>query len=211
MCPRAKYNENQTMELKLLFKVIKKYSKTMYICAIIGALLGIIAYFIPSKYISTGSFYIKRSADANISFFTYEGYYSQQTALSYTNTVVGLLESVDIQSKALSKLNIPINEVSLRRYAKYIKVKKSGPQLVTLTVKGNSFADSKNLWGAVADELVVANQQLNVNGDNKLNVSKISLQPVVKKEYRSLWLHIPAGILLALGAGIFSISLKEYD
>jgi len=199
------------MEVKEIFKIINKHRKAIYTYAILGAMIGVLIYFLPSKYISTGSFYIKRATDVNKDFFTYEGYYGQQTTLSYTNTVVGLLESVDLQSKALSTLNIPIDEISLRKYAKYIKVKKSGPQLVTLTVKGKTFIDSKSMWEAVADELLAVNQQLNINGDGSLNVSKVSAQPVVKKEYKSLWLNIPAGILLALGAGIFIISLKEYD
>ena len=211
MCPRAQYNENQTMELKELLRIINKHRRAIYIYVTLGVMMGVLIFFLPSKYVSTVSFYIKRAADANTSFFTYEGYYGQQTALSYTNTVVGLLESVDIQSKALNKLNIQVNEVSLRRYAKHIKAKKSGPQLVALTVKGNTFSESKKLWEAVADELITVNQQLNVNGDDKLNVSKISAQPVVKKENKSLWLNIPAGILLALCAGIFIVSFKEYD
>jgi capsular polysaccharide biosynthesis protein len=199
------------MELKDLFKVIKKHKNVLLSFAVLGVILGALVYSLPTKYISTGSLYIKRAADTSTNFFTYEGYYSQQTALSYTSTVVGLLESVDIQSKALNKLNIPVDETTLRKYARYIKVKKSSPQIVELTVKGNSVESSKNLWEAVANEAVVVTQQLNANGDNKLDVSKISSQPVVKREYKSLWINIPAGILLALGLGVFIVSLKEYD
>lgn len=199
------------MELKDLFKLAKKHTNLLLVYATLGGIAGILIYCVPSKYIATGSFYIGRTTDNSSNFFTYEGYYSQQTALTYANTVAALLESVDIQSKALSQLNIPVNENTLAKYARFINVKKSGPQLVTLAVKGNTYDTSKNLWMSLSDQLITTSQTINLTADNRLMISKVSSEPVVKPAYKSLWINVPAGIILGAALGLLVMSLKEYD
>jgi len=191
------------MELNKLIKLIKKSKAGLLGFAVGGLAVAVVIYVLSDKYISTGSFFVTRAAVNNNQFFTYEGYYSQQVALSYTNTVVALLGTTDIQSRALAELGIPINETNLRKYSKYIKATKSGPQLVTLTVKGNTYDSSKQLWEALSNKLLDANQRLRSNGDEKLNIAKVSPIPVVKKEFRSLWINIPVGALLGFTCGLY--------
>jgi capsular polysaccharide biosynthesis protein len=199
------------MELKRLFKAIAKNKKTVLRYGLLGLVVGIIAYAWPAKYLTTGSFYVKRGVDASNEFFTYEGYYAQQAALAYTNTVIALFESVDIHSSALANTGVPVNEKTLHQTGRNTKVKKSGPQIVTLTVTGNRESDSKILWESLAQETTQAISRINSNGDYRLGLSAVSAEPVTKKQYKSPLVYIPASILLGLGLGIFINSLKEYE
>jgi capsular polysaccharide biosynthesis protein len=192
-------------------KQIKKNKSVLAVCVILGFIAGLLVFSLPNKYVAEGTLFIKRTAETSNSFFTYEGYYSQQAAAAYTNTVSGLLESVDLQSSALIKLGIPVNEDTTRRYAHYISVKKSSPQLITVTVKQNSPDSAKQLWTALVDELLSTNGQINQNGDTKLSISEISTQPVVNQTFKSIWLDAVAGILFGAVLGLAVISLKDYD
>lgn len=199
------------MEIKAILKLIKKHSILVLVLALIGLIVGIGVFFIPAKYLAIGSFYINREPDNNVGFFTYEGYYSQQAALTYTNTVSALLESVDVQSRSLERLGIEINEQSLRYYGKNIKVKKSGPQLITLTVKGNNPEQAKNLWQAVSKELLITADSINTRGDTKLKIAVVSEEPVIKSTYKNVWVNVAAGMLSGIMLGIWFATLKEYD
>ncbi len=199
------------MEFKQLVKVFKKNVSNIGIYGLLGALIALILYFWPSKYHTIGSFYVKRGVDTSIEFFTYEGYYAQQTALAYTNTVMALFESVDVQSKTLQNTGKNVNENTLQKISKNTKVKKSGPQLITLTVKGNSPEESKIIWNSLAQETTTAITQINSNGDPKLSISMVADEPVTKKQFKSLSIYLPAGLLLGVALGLLIISLREYD
>jgi len=201
------------MELRDILKTLSKYKNTIVITTIMGALVGLISYYLlPTKYTAVGSFYIKRATESTgiKTYFTYEGYYAQQGALSYTNTVVALLESLDIRNKALQKLNLAVNEESLRKYGKLINVRKMGPQLITLTTEGNIDTEAKTLWNALSDTLLETTAEVNKDGDPKLSISKVAEEPVVKTTYKALWLNTLIGAGTMFSLSIFWVSFREY-
>ncbi len=194
-----------------MVKKIVKHKVLIIILILVGLVAGTAYYFLPSRYAATGTLFVKRSADASTSnYFIYEGYYSQQTALSFTSTTMALLGSIDVRSRSLTKLGLPVSESNLRKYSRLIRVSKLGPQLVTLTTVGNSTGDAEALWKAVADTTILTARQLNVGGDPLLSISKVSLQPVVKVEYKPLWLCMSVGGLAFFVLAIFLVSTKEY-
>jgi len=198
------------MELKETIKLLIKNRFEITFFVLLGLIVSTVIYMLPQKYISSGTFYISRITGSNSEFFTYEGYYGQQTALSYTNTVAALLENTDLRSKAMKNLGITIDELTLRRVQKLISIKKDGPQLITLTVKGRNYDESRNLWESLSKSLMETTTEINMRGDPNLSITKISAEPVVKLEYRSLWLNLSAGFGLGLALGIVFISFKEY-
>lgn len=199
------------MELREIIQVLLKNSKALILITLLGTLGGLIVFFLPTRYVAKGSFYAKRAAnEATSEFFTYEGYYGQQAALSYTNTVIGLLESTDLMKMALEKLNEPVNEITLRKYKKLVNVKKKGPQLVTLETKGQDQSSAKLLWDALSDSLFETAVKINVNGDPALSFSKISEDPVVNRNYKNIWINMLAGTGVGFAFGLFAVSIKEY-
>jgi capsular polysaccharide biosynthesis protein len=199
------------MELREIIKILTKYKVALAISVVIGVLGGIAFYISPKTYSASGSFYIKRGADTlRFKYFAYEGYYAQQTGLSYTNTVMALFESLDIRFEALNKLNLPTDNTSLRRYSRIIKAKKVGPQIITLTVKGTNTEELGRLWDSVANTVIEKNKQINITGDPLLSISKISDAPIVRQLYRPLWLCVLAGALLSPFLVVLFVTFKGY-
>ncbi len=194
------------MEVKDIVTFLKKNYLHVLLTGLVFSAIGAVLYYaLPVKYNATGSFFIKRSVDSNSTgnYFTYEGYYSQQTALSYTNTLTGIFESEDIKSKALMALGTEVNEWSIRKLGRNMKIKKSGPQLITLTVKGNTPQNVKSTWLAITKATITTADFLNTNGDSKLTISQLNENPVVKMSFRNLYVNILTGfglgILLSIG------------
>jgi len=199
------------MELKQVLKNLKKYKIALLLSAVVGVLAGLVFYLAPKTYYATGSLYVTRAIDdVKFKYFAYEGYYAQQTGASHTNNVLALIESLDIRSEALKKLSIPVNTSNLRKYSSMIKVRRTGPQIITLAVKGKTADQVGKLWDSITNVAIEKNRQVNLNGDSFLNVSKISENPVVKEQYKPLWLCLVFGFVFAPSLLIFGIGLKEY-
>ena len=199
------------MEIKEIVKNLSKHSQVLILSSVAGVLLGYLFYLGPKPYYATGSFYIKRSVDTTrFNYFAYEGYYGQQTGLSYTNTVLALFESLDIRYKALTNINLPTDINNLRKYSGMITVKKAGPLLITLTVKGWTQEKAEALWNSMANTTIEKSRQINTTGDPLLSISKISENPVVKVQYRPLWICLAFGLISVLLLVIFYLSFKEY-
>jgi len=198
------------MEIKEIIKKIRKYRPQFVIIAILGAALGVGLCFLPPKYTSSGSFYIKRSISGEKNYFTYEGYYGQQTALSYTNSVVALAESLDLKKIVIEKLGMEANEEGLRKISKMMKVRKTGPQIISITVKADSLNMSEDVWNKLSSTLLNTTYEINKDGDPNLMVVKVSDKPVVKQSYRSAVLFGFCGLLISTTLYLLFVCTKEY-
>ncbi len=198
------------MEIRDILKKLRKHKRLIVLFVIIGFFFGCILNFVPPTYTSSGSLYIKRSINQETEYFTYEGYYGQQTALSYTNSVVALLESPDVKREVLKLMNLSTDERNIRKLSKMIRAKKIGPQVILVTVKSKNYDTSKEVWDKTVNSLVEVASKVNRNGDKNLGISLVSEQPIVKESFRSLYLFGTAGSLMFFTFSLFYISLKEY-
>lgn len=198
------------MELRDVFKKIRKNRKTLIVCTLFGLVAGVIFHFLPSNYIASGSFYITRKENNSESFFTYEGYYSQQTATTYTNSVVALAESEDVKKQVLNTLNISVNGHNIRKINRSMSVKKKGPQIINITFKDKDLNRAKKIWEEISNVLIKTSEEINLAGDRELAVVKISKEPFVKQFYKPISITSVAGILFGFSLGMLLISLKEY-
>jgi len=199
------------MELKNLFKNILKNKLLLTVFVLIGGIFCLFYTLLPSKYYATGSFLITRKVNpAEKDFFTYEGYYGQQTALSFTKTVAALFESEDVFNRALKKMNINIDETSLRKLSKKIRVTNPGPQLVTLQIKENTQSNAVKNWEAVSESAIEITNEANKNGDSLLGISKLSAEPIVKGQYKPVALMVLSGMVAGFCIYVVFFYLKEY-
>lgn len=198
------------MELKETLNALYKNMVLFIGFLVMGIIVGAVVYLLPARYYAVGSLYVSRNNQDNTSFFTYEGYYSQQVAVTYTNTAMALMESVDIRTKALRTLGIDINELNLRKYGQIISVKKAGPQIITLTVKNEDPEKAQRIWNEVAKQTISAVQVLNEAGDRSLGISKISESPTIKTGYKSIPVFLLSGLIGGFILGYVVVMLKEY-
>jgi capsular polysaccharide biosynthesis protein len=199
------------MELFEALDFINKNKKSIFLITLLFGLIGVGTYFfLPKKYTATGSFYVQRSTEnSSGKYFTYEGYYSQQTALAYANTFIGFLESDNTRKNALQNLNISATEQNLRALGRQINVKKSAPQIITLTVKDNSSTAAAKLWSFIATDNLTAAKELNQTGDAALQIEQIG-DPVVKEQYSNLFINALAGLGTGFLIGVFATAFAQY-
>lgn len=198
------------MELKEIKKILSKNKLSLTIVTFIGLILGLVLYYLPAKYISSGSFYVGREIDRSDEFFSYEGYYAQQTAVTYTNSVISLAESLDIKKAVLDEMGIPYNNESVRTLGRALKIKKSGPQTINIVAKHSNRDTSETMFKSISKALIETSENLNREGDSSLFIRQVSTEPLVKETYKSFYIYSLAGILSGLIVGLFYLCLREY-
>jgi capsular polysaccharide biosynthesis protein len=199
------------MELKEIIRFLLNNAKIIIGFGLFFAFLGAGLYFaLPDRYLAEGSFYVHRQVEIGVEeHFTYEGYYGQQAALSYTNTVIGLFEDTSIKKRSLEDLNIPTDEKNLRKINRQVRVKKPAPQLVNLIVKGTTPSEAENLWTVLSDNALQTAQTLNAEGDPFLRITTVG-GPVVRKAYENILINTALGLALGLMAGTAMAALIQY-
>jgi capsular polysaccharide biosynthesis protein len=199
------------MEIREIIKKVKKQKLIPIFASLVGFLAGLVIYYLPQKYIASGSFYISRKINNSTDFFTYEGYYAQQTALNYTNSVSALIESKDVQKELLEKMREPINEKNLRELKRDIKVKKTGPQIILMEIKNETPEKSKEIWRNLSGIVISKSEELNREIDNNLQIFTISKEPSIEETYKNLLLFSLVGLIIGGAIGLLIISFKEYS
>ncbi len=198
------------MEVKDIIKKIRKSWKIVAYTTFLAMVVGIFLNFLPPKYIASGSLFVKRSIDQSENFFTYEGYYAQQSAVGFTDSVVAIIKSPDVLKALIEKMNIPLNNINYMKMVRSISTKKTGTQVILLTVKDGSYEKSQETWSQLNEILIAKLEDINVNGDNKLSVKTISPEPMVRQTYRNPLVFGLTGLIFGLSLGLILISIKEY-
>ncbi len=196
----------------MLVRLIKKSAVSVIVVTFVFGVAGIaLYYFVPQKFSAAGTFYVERSVENGAGrFFTYEGYYNQQTAIAYSNTVLGLLESDDVRTLALKKLGIDITEQSLRRFNRQIKTTKTANQLITLSVTATNPKKAESAFKALAQSTVDTSDKLSQTSDPFLHVALVNNQPVVQETFRNVWVNLSIGMLLGFLLSVLFLSFKSY-
>jgi capsular polysaccharide biosynthesis protein len=199
------------MELKEILNFIKQKSQILSLCLLVGGILGTSAFFLlPTKYLCLGTLYVARQPEESSDFYTYSGYYAQQVALSYAETVKGLLENNTLQARALEELEIPVTEKNLRKLQNKVKVIDAGPQLVALEVKEKSQTEAREVWEALTTNITATSTEINKKGDSKLNITRVKEEPVTKETYKNLYVFSAAGGLLSLFLSTTVLGIINY-
>ncbi|OGC46514.1 hypothetical protein A2V49_00495 [candidate division WWE3 bacterium RBG_19FT_COMBO_34_6] len=200
------------MELNSMILFLKKYRIKILLVGILSAIVGIALFFLlPVKYYSSGSIFVKREIYPYATdHFTYEGYYGQQAAMSYTNSVIGLIKSEDITARSLIQIGEVVNEKNLRKYMQKIKAVKTGPQVITIITKGNTLSDAQSLWGAVSTSIISTMQKINSQNDPYVGLIKVSDEPITKESFKNIYVSTTVGFLLGCLLAMVIFSIKNY-
>ena len=200
------------MELRVFIEIIKMNIKAISFYTFTGVLIGTASFFIiPQKFVSSGSLFVTRQIENNTNeYFSYEGYYAQQTAQFYTNSLSGLVESIDVKSATLEKMNVPVTEYTLRELSRNLKVKKAGPQLINISVKDYTFENAEVRWKSLVDSALESIKKINEKSDPMISVTKVAETPITKEEYRNVFLNAFLGASVGLFFGIFIYLFKNY-
>ena len=142
--------------------------------------------------------------------FTYEGYYGQQAAQNFTNSVIAIIKSEDVGSLTLENMNVTTTEKSLRKLRAQINIKKAGPQVITLQVKDKDASYSKKLWQELTDQTTNLLGKVDRYGDPQITVTQLAGNPVTRLQYSNMWLNISVGTLLGMFFSLLIVTFKIY-
>ena len=153
------------MELREILKILDKNIKLFLISLVAGLAIGIIYFLVfPPKPTAIGTLVVSRKSDAqSANYFTYDGYYNQQTAELYAKTAAAILESDSLKKTALESLEskdstVLWNTLSKELIAKTQEVNKNGDGNITITKLGDPIVKSefKPIWLCVLVAMFLA-------------------------------------------------------
>ena len=201
------------MELKQIISKIRKNVRWLIAFGVVGAGVGIlIFYVVPAKYVASGNFYVTSVPEAaTTEYFAYDGYYANQAARHYAETVFGMFQSKDILNNSLTNMNFLVTDSLLREKQKLISVKKTAPQLIELRVKGESSVSARALFNEISKTTIETSKTINDQaGDSNLNIVQVRNDPVITLEFSNVVLNIALGFLLGMFTFVFLLSVKVY-
>lgn len=204
------------MTLKEILEFYNRYKVKILVFGFVFSLIGVVVFFVfPPKTIATGSLFVTRKVQKDITpqdepFFTYEGFYSQQSAFSYTSTVIGLLESEGFRSMVLGDIGFVGNADNIRRIKRAIKIKKSAPQLISVTVKEWRGVPPEIIYNSLTQKIITSSLALNEEGDPNLLVLRVEEFPIVRQTYSNVYVNALVGFGLGVFVASFALALKEY-
>ncbi|MCA9390125.1 hypothetical protein KC571_01870 [candidate division WWE3 bacterium] len=202
------------MELKTFLQLLRKNVFSISVSGIvIAAAVMLFSMRISDSYVSMLSVYVQKIPEqTKLGDYTYDGFYVQQAAESYTDTVVGLFESPAILSSALEKAGESAEASDVKAFGRKITVTKAAPRLIDIEVKDVSRDEStllvKSLVEAVQSRVVGLNDQQNSGLDMQIDV--VNPDPLVNLIQPLLWLNTLIGFLIGLFISTSIVVLKDY-
>lgn len=200
------------MELSEYLKHLYNYWKWLIVGMVIGSLaLGSVAYFSADAYRANVAIFINRSAEgANAQYFTYEGYYAQQTAAQYAKTVLELLGTNEIISRAAEFAGLPTDDSSIMSFKGAVETEQNAPQLILVSVTMPERSQASDFAEGLSQAVANRSAELNQNGDQDLIIEQVDDHPTVVLVRPALWLYSAIGAALGLVAAVVATVLWVY-
>ncbi len=202
---------NAFMDLKEILDFLRENLQKLVISAFFGILLGGMVFaLLPIKYLSSGTLFVGRKISDSNNFYNYSGYYDQLAALSFANTVKGLLEDKNLLSQVLPVSKQENTERNIRKLRRQIKTKDIGPQLVGLEVRANTSEEAERIWLSLFKKVVGATQDMNKKADPNLFIQITNNKIWTRKSTKNPLIFCIAGGLITLMIEAFFLATKEY-
>lgn len=199
------------MELKEVLILLQKNLRLLMAFSLLGALaLFLLASFWPVSYKAIVTMYIQRVPEKAENVYSYDGYYAGQAAESYTDTVKGLVGTMDITKRAAEIAGLPTDAVYIKNLAKKIKIAKSAPQLVEITVNLGDREQAKKLALGLAQSASERARLLNQEGDKNLTINIINPDPLVEKSVFNPYLFSLVGALTGFLLALSFVCFRDY-
>lgn len=204
------------MEFKELLEILKGYCLFLLLSTIIFAVVALVVSLqIPPLHTAQVTLYIKRDAQpASEEFYNYDGYYAQQAAERYTDTVAGLLRTKGMLQDSLYEIDAPVSQELLRAVQKKVEIKKTAPQLVQiLAAKRFNYKEDwqpRELVTAMAENIVRREDELNQDGDEAFSIEILNDEPIVESREPIVWLNTLVAALLGMFLSFFLFCFREY-
>lgn len=200
------------MELGDFFRLLRKYYRVLVAVTLAFTAIGVgVSLLLPATYRASTTLAVRRRVEeANPGYFSYEGYYAQQTAREYADAVVGFLQSDEIVRQALLTVGMPTTQELIGQVSAAIDARKTAPQLVLLQIDWGEVGESADLAAALVSVVKDRSEELNQQGDRAIHIDTLSASPIVEERKPLMVLNAIVGGLVGLFLSVGVVSLVEY-
>lgn len=183
------------MEFKSYLKVLRKYLYFFVALLFLGALIGfLIAARQPTGQTATKLYLIKAQESTSETTFDFDGYYAQEKARNFTDTLVAILKSSTFTANILAS-------------GQSIQIEKEAPQLIKVSVFAESPQEAQSLL--LKTETVI-NQKLSRLFRKELTIEPLQDPVIGQKTNLPQIAYLLTGSILGLAFALFVVTLKEY-
>jgi len=181
-------------DLKSYGKLFIQYWRPFLVLVILGGISGFLyASLQTTKFVASATLFVGKIPEASTdSYYTFEGFYSQQAAADYTDVVIGLLKSKELAVEAAMDAKLDTSGESIESF---VEAKKTAPQVINLKVALENREDSKKLLLALTKLVDKRSKDLAKQGTKNLFVESASNQT-------SVYAVNPPTILYTLGSSV---------
>lgn len=197
-------------ELNQYRQILRRLLPIVVPLALVGLVAGS-AYSLtqPKAWEASATLYVHRSgAPTPVNVYDYDGYYSQQAAQQYTDTVIGLLKTQDIATRATQLVAEPADTAS--KILQSVQVKKTAPQLISLTVDRPTADEAKKDLVALAQAVDERSSSLNDQAGRTYKVELVTGQPLVGEASNNLMVNSGVGVAGGALLGLLLAFAAEY-
>lgn len=170
------------MEFWQVIQFYKRYFLSLLLLSLtISLVAGFAATRLPSSFEATQSIFVRREVQPpSGSFYSYDGYYSQQASERFTDTVVGFLKNKDVVRKAAKNSGFGTSPEEASALSSALRIKRVAPQLITVSFSSRSKERAASLVDNLTKEVESLSVSLNAKGDKFLTLSTLEPTPFVE-------------------------------
>lgn len=209
------FSQKQTgLKMNELRDFLQLIAKNFLVVLITGVSFGSAALFLslrlPVQYRASLILYIERVPERPGNFYAYDGYYATQAAEAYTDTVLGLLRSLDLVKEAAENVKLAGSEATLKKLNRKIRIAKTAPQLIEIATTLTDAQSASVLTQSLAQTVINRVKLLNQSGNQNFSINPASPQPLLETVTPYTLLNTLVAFWSGVLMAIAGISLKKY-
>lgn len=197
------------MELRDFLKLISRGKRWVLGPAVVVTVaVFLVSSYWPVSYRASATVYVQKTPEEpQAGDYTYDGYYAQQSAEAYTDTVQGFLQSLDILKRAAEIAALPSDTPRLSFYKKRIKSEKVAPQLIAVSISLRDAQQAQDLVVALAQATQERARVLNQAGERGMMVDLVTARPLLQEQRPLAWLNatVAFGATLVIAAAALTV------
>lgn len=193
------------MELWQILRFYKRYGLAFVVISLgTGVLFGILSAKLAATFEVSQSIFVRRETQSGSgNYYNYDGYYSQQAAERFTDSVVAFLKNRDIINQAALESSLAQSPEEVGWVIGGFRVRRVAPQLVTISLGGRQREKTVRFVETMTKKVTLLSDSLNAQGDKSIVLSNLEPSPFVEEKRLVPWVMG----LTAFGLTFLTISL----
>lgn len=200
------------MELKEYLKIFKDNLK-LFVSVIVIVILGTFAYFTlkPVSYSASLALNITRiGSQKETTDYRYDDFYRLQADEKFSETIVEWLKNPRTATDILSKADVDVNSLSLRKLSKVFVAEKLSSQIVAVSFSANDKKSAQKISDAVLEIISKNTEALNKNQNEDTWFEVVAQNPVIIQDRFSPFILFLASLAMGMFLGFWIVLIKHY-